>query len=175
MKSVETRIFGMALKHKLLSVDDLQPHPNNPRQGDVGAISQSLEAHGQYKPIVVNERDMTILAGNHTWQAAQALGWDKIATVLVDVDDEEAKRILLVDNRTNDLASYDDFALTDLLSSLAGGTELGLEGTGWDGDDLDDLLVAISFDPIDEEQPRLDERSPAEPVTCPECGHSFSP
>lgn len=131
------------MRHKQIPVDDLTPHPQNARQGDVGAISVSLEEHGQYKPIVVNERNMTILAGNHTWLAAKALGWKKIATVLVDVDDEQARRILLVDNRTNDLASYDDTGLAELLEELAA-TPSGLAGTGFDGDDLDQLLADLN-------------------------------
>lgn len=118
------------------------PHPRNVRQGDIGAICQSLEAHGQYRPIVVHKSTGHVLAGNHTYQAAQALGWKKIAMTFVDCDEEQALRILLVDNRANDLAIYDDDALADLLKELdASG---GLQGTLFDGDDLDDLLFRIS-------------------------------
>lgn len=59
----------------------------------------------------------------------------------VDVDDRDARRILVADNRTSDLASYDDFALADLLKQLA--EEDGLPGTGYDGSDLDDLLADL--------------------------------
>ena len=48
-------------------------------------------------------------------QAAKALGWPEIAVTWVDVDEEQAARIVLVDNRTNDLAGYDEAALADLL------------------------------------------------------------
>ena len=47
---------------------------------------------------------MEVLAGNHTLLAARALGWKEIAATFVEVDDEYAKRILLVYNRTDDLA-----------------------------------------------------------------------
>jgi hypothetical protein len=50
----------------------------NVRQGDIGAISESLKAHGQYRPIVVDKRTNRILAGNHTWKAAKSLGWTQI-------------------------------------------------------------------------------------------------
>src|SRR5215210_3441174 len=79
---------------------DLRPYDANPRRGDVEAIKASLQAHGQYRPIVVNRPTMQVLAGNHTLEAARELGWVTIAATFVDVDDEQAKRIVLVDNRT---------------------------------------------------------------------------
>ncbi len=117
---------------------NLTPHPRNVRQGDVGAIVNSLEAHGQYRPIVVQKETGHILAGNHTYQAAKALGWDKIAVTYVDCDNEQALRILLADNRANDLASYDDAALVELLTELAESS--GLEGTLFEPEDLQNLL-----------------------------------
>ena len=155
------------LKIMRVPVSDLNLHPHNARQGDVGAICQSLEAHGQYKPLVVQKSSNTVLAGNHTLQAASALGWKEVDVTFVDVDDEHALRILLVDNRTSDQATYDDTVLTDLLEHLVHTGE-GLHGTGWDGDDLDELLADVvpKFQPTDAEQPRLDQRNP---TTCPNC------
>lgn len=123
-------------------VADLHPYPGNPRQGDIGAICQSLETHGQYRPLVVNRRDRTVLAGNHTLAAAAALGWPEVLVTYVDVDDEQARRIILVDNRTNDLACYDEEQLLDLLHTLAV-TPDQLDGTGFDLDDMDDLAVRL--------------------------------
>lgn len=122
-------------------ITSMQAHPSNVRQGDVGIICQSLEHHGQYRPIVVHKSTNNILAGNHTWQAANALGWDKIACTYVDCDDEQALRILIADNRANDLASYDDAALAELLKELANSE--GLEGTLFEPSDLDDLLAML--------------------------------
>jgi DNA modification methylase len=137
-----------------IDIGTVQPYDENPREGDVGALTVSLERNGQYRPIVVNRRDMRILAGNHTWKAAQALGWGSIAATFVDVDDEAARRIVLVDNRSNDVASYDEQALADLLQTLVleEGPE-GLVGTGFDGDDLDQLLADLTPDDPDEGDP----------------------
>ncbi len=126
-------------------IDTLTPHPSNSRQGDIGAISESLQHHGQYRPIVVQQSTRHIVAGNHTWKAAKTLGWDTISATLIDVDDEAALRILLVDNRTNDLATYDDHGLADLLVELAQ-TPQQLAGTGFDGDDLDLLIAQMDSD-----------------------------
>lgn len=136
------------LKIQKVPITTLTPHPRNVRQGDVGAIIQSLQAHGQYRPIVVQRSSNHILAGNHTYKAAVQLGWDSLSVVYVDVDDDEALRILLVDNRTNDLASYDESGLVDVLKSLIE-TERRLEGTGYDGDDIDALLRGLDDSPSD--------------------------
>lgn len=125
-------------------IANVQPHPRNVRQGDVGAIVTSLEAHGQYRPIVVQKETGFILAGNHTFQAARALNWDKIAVTFVDCDEEQGLKILLADNRANDLASYDDNALAELLTELAEGT--GLDGTLFEPEDLQTLLNDLAPD-----------------------------
>lgn len=137
------------LKALATNIDAVQPHPRNVRQGDVGAISQSLEAHGQYRPIVVHKPTGNILAGNHTYAAARSLGWTQIAATLVDCSEEQALRILLTDNRANDLASYDDQALVDLLKDLMTTPEQ-LAGTMFDPADLDDLIGLL-------EPPNLDD------------------
>ena len=134
-----------SLKVEQVKTGQLNLHPHNARQGDVGAICQSLEAHGQYRPLVVQRSTGNVLAGNHTLQAAQALGWTEVDVTYLDVDDDQALRILLVDNRSNDLATYDNSVLTDLLESLVR-SDFGLEGTGFDGSDLDDLLAEFQED-----------------------------
>ena len=130
------------IAHLAQPITQFKTHPKNVRQGDVGAISQSLTAHGQYRPIVVQKSTGHILAGNHTYLAAKSLGWEQVAATFVDCDDEQAIKILLVDNRANDLAMYDDRALADLLKDLVA-TDAGLDGSLFTGDDLDDLLFRL--------------------------------
>ena len=122
-------------------IDSVQPHPRNVRQGDVGAIANSLQLNGQYRPIVVHKTTGNILAGNHTYKAAVALQWTEIAITYVDCTDDQALKILLADNKANDLASYDDNALAELLKDLVGGP--GLDGTLYELSDLDDLIALL--------------------------------
>jgi hypothetical protein len=138
------------IETETISIDLLQPHPRNVRQGDIGAISESLKAHGQYRPITYQKSTGRILAGNHTWKAAKALGWKEIVATSIVCNDEEAIRILLADNRTSDLADYDDAGLAELLKELAD-TTTGLEGTLFDGDALDQLLNDLGeYTPADD-------------------------
>jgi len=124
----------------------LRPHPRNPRRGDLEAIKQSLSHHGQYRPIVANGRTGEVLAGNHVFRAARELGWKQIDVSFVDVSEEEATRIVLVDNRTSDLAAYDDELLVELLSDLD-----DLSGTGFDEQALDDLLDEVAPPPLEDD------------------------
>jgi len=149
------------IEHTIVDIDSVQPHEKNVRQGDIGAISESLKAHGQYRPIVVDKRTNRILAGNHTWKAAKALGWQQIAAGYVETkDDDEALRILLADNRTTDLASYDDSGLAELLKQLSE-TDIGLEGTAFDGDDLDALLKDLGHFELPTDVDEIPEDVPA--------------
>jgi len=127
------------LESLAINIDEVHTHPANVRQGDVGAISESLKAHGQYRPIVYQQSTHRILAGNHTYKAAKALGWTHIAATPVICDDEQALRILLADNKANDLATYDEPELIELLKQLADTSE-GLIGTLFDEDELDSLI-----------------------------------
>jgi hypothetical protein len=125
-------------------IDDLIRHPDNPRQGDVGAISASIEVNGWYGTVVAQSSTGRVLAGNHRIEAARHLGMTEVPVYWVDVDDATARRIMLADNRTNDLATYDDAVLAELLTAVAEDDDLF--GSGYDGDDLDDLLADIAGD-----------------------------
>ena len=129
---------------EMVPVSDLVIHPDNPRQGDVGAIVTSIENNGWDGTIVAQRSTRRVLAGNHRLQAAHGAGIEQVPVYWVDVDDTEAKRILLADNRTSDLASWDDNILAGLLESLAQQDEL--LGSGYDGDDVDELLADLNYD-----------------------------
>lgn len=126
-------------------IEDLILLPGNPRKGDVEAVKRSYEKFGQRKPIVAL-LDGTVIAGNHQLMAARELGWTRIAVVRVDDDDQTAKAFALADNRTGDLGSYDNDALLQLLQDVAGDGDL-LIATGFNADDLNDLMIATQAPP----------------------------
>lgn len=134
-------------------IKELRNYHKNARRSNVEEIKKSLTIHGQYRAIVANVgthtgRKNEVLGGNHTLQAARDLGWDSIAVTFVDVDDDQAKRIVLVDNSISDKATFDVGLLTAELESLE-----DLEGTGYTDDDLDKLLNGLETgdDPKDSE------------------------
>ena len=121
-----------------VAIDELKPYPNNPRRGNIKLIADSLKEYGQYKPIIVNKSNNEILVGNHTHAAAKTLGWTEIEVAFIEVDEETAAKIVLVDNRAGDLSEYDNNALLELLERLN-----DLEHTGYGDDEYDDVLARI--------------------------------
>ena len=155
-----THNIRQELARLAVDIETLQTHPRNVRQGDVGAISISLEKNGQYRPIVVHKSTSQILAGNHTYKAAKALGWTHIAATPVICDDEQALRILLADNKANDLATYDEPELIELLKQLAD-TSDGLLGTLFDEDELDSLIEDNSHFELPSEVDDVPDKAPS--------------
>ncbi len=117
-------------------VDRLRKHARNPRRGDVAAIADSITHNGFFGAILAREGTGEILAGNHRFDAAVAMGAGSVPVVWVDVDDATARRILLADNRTNDIATYDDELLGELLAELDSPI-----GTGYGDDEVRKLLA----------------------------------
>lgn len=131
----------------------LAPFHKNPRRGDVEAIAEAVTELGQYKPIVVNKGTITgrpneILAGNHTHQAVLRVGLPSIDVVYVDVDDDTAAKIVLTDNRTGDLGTYDNDVLFERLGALQ-----SLTATGFTKADYDEILAELNPTPAAPHQP----------------------
>ena len=121
--------------------------PGNPRRGVPEAIAASLTAFRQRKPVVAKV-DGTVIAGNHTLDAAEALGWDELAVVWVDDDETTAGAYALADNRTAELGGYDEEALAALMAEVHAADAELYAATGWTGDDLEDLLAKLAPEPI---------------------------
>jgi len=139
-----------ALKRLLVPIEELAPHPLNPRRHDLSAIQASLRAFGQQRPVLVvpagriDANRSTIVAGHGTTEGARAEGWTHIAVLQSDLSDEDIDRYLAADNRTSDLGTYDDRQLMGLLERLDG--EQAYEGTGYGGDDLAELRALLNVD-----------------------------
>lgn len=122
-------------------IKDLKLDPNNARKHDqrnLDAIKTSLDTFGQRKPIVIT-KDGTIIAGNGTVTAAKALQWLTIDVVVVpeNWDAEKVKAFALADNRSAELATWDENVLASQL--------IDLEIEGWD-------IALLGFDKKEEEQ-----------------------
>jgi len=137
---VSAQIINIGDKVEMVALGDLSCHPDNPRRGDVEAIRASIRANGFYGALVVQRSSGFILAGNHRFMAAEAEGLDRVPVIYVDAGDDDAKAILVGDNRLSDLAENDPELLAALLQAIQAG-ERGLAGTGYSDDDLAELLA----------------------------------
>lgn len=121
-------------------VSGLRPHPRNARRGNVDAIRRSIRAHGFLSALVVQRSTGYVLAGSHRLAAARAEGLEAVPVIWADVDDETALRVMLADNRTSDVAGYDEEALLGLLREVT----MDLDATGFGVDDLDELARKVA-------------------------------
>lgn len=146
------------------------PYENNPRKNDpaVDAVAKSIQEFGWRQPLVLDAQGV-IVAGHTRYKAAKKLKLKSVPCVLADdLTPEQIKAYRIADNSTNSIAEWD---IDLLLSELAELPQYDFSEFGLT--DIDGLLKDVNFDPVPEdEQPRLDEKSPIE---CPHCGMEFVP
>lgn len=157
-----------------IPLTELTPFPGNAKRGDVEQIRSSLRRNGQYRSLVVREGAdgssmdgaLVVLAGNHTLQALAAEGHKVARCEVIQCDDDTARRINLVDNRSAELGGYDNDALAELLSYMDG----DYEGTGYTDDDVQALITPPDIEelePAGADEDDADTTPPKEPVTKP--------
>lgn len=106
-----------------LPIATLVPDPKNARSHDkdnLAAIKASLAKFGQRRPIVINVANGSVIeAGNGVYLAATELGWTHLAAVRVHDDPANQTGYALADNRTAELADWNDGVLRELLFQTA--------------------------------------------------------
>lgn len=143
MKSRDERVRTDG--YEVVDVNTLTQYPGNPRRGDVEAIRESIQANGFVGSLIVQKSTRHVLSGNHTLQALIAEEVEEVPVVWADVDDDEARRIVLAMNRASDLGWYDNDDLAALLEAF-GDDEDALMGTLYGSSDLDALHAILTSD-----------------------------
>lgn len=139
------------LRALAVPLDAVQVDPaNKMTHGDrnLSAVAESLRRFGQRKNLVANLRPgapPVLEAGSGTLEAARRLGWKFIAVAFQQDDERTAQGYGVADNRTAQLAEWDEEALAD----WARDDEETARAVGFDDDDLGALLG-------DEEQPEIE-------------------
>ncbi len=119
-----------------LPIDQVEPNPWNPNK-QIPQVAQaereSITRFGFVDPITVRvvpgEHDRwQIIDGEHRWREARDLGYETIAAVILDVTEDEAKKLTIVLNETR--GDADVVLLGQLLQQLA---------------DTDDFRVALPY------------------------------
>jgi site-specific DNA-methyltransferase (adenine-specific) len=134
-------------------IEDLTLDPRNARthsQKNLDAIATSLTKFGQRKPIVITG-DGVVLAGNGTLEAAKSLKWDYIdvSVTPADWDIDTARAYALADNRTAELAEWDEAVLAKQLLELHD-ADFDIEALGFE------MPQVIEPEPLDEDEMPLE-------------------
>lgn len=151
---------------ELRPLDAVRPYANNPRQNDdaVEAVAESIRRFGFRQPIVVDQ-DGVIVAGHTRFRAAQRLGLATVPVhVATDLTPDEVRAYRLADNKTAELASWDDAMLSIELDALRGA---GIDWTllGFDEEELAKLLAPAGTEGLTD--PDAVPEKPADPITKP--------
>jgi len=119
------------------------PTDENPRRGDTDLIGASIDRLGFYGAVLVQKSSGRIIAGNHRSRAAREHGADSVPALILDVTDDEARRIMLMDNASQNRASMDEAVLLETLRTFIDGDEADLAGTGYTDDELEVLTRTV--------------------------------
>ena len=98
------------MKVVMLPIKAIVPYDNNPRKNEkaVDAVANSIREYGFKKPILVDE-DYVIIAGHTRRLAAIKLGLEEVpCVILTDLDETKKKAFRLADNRTAEIAVWDE-------------------------------------------------------------------
>ena len=131
-----------------LATDELTPYANNPRNNDaaVTAVAASIKEFGFKIPIVVDKENV-IVAGHTRLRAAQLLGLDTVPVIRADdLTDDQVRAFRLADNKTAELAEWDDEKLNLELAQLS---DFDMAAFGFD--ELDDTADVDEIDDDPEE------------------------
>lgn len=139
-----------AVGHRPL--DEIQPHPGNPKQHDIGLIVGSLRRFGFLDPVVIDQRTDLLVSGHGRCEALRSMrengeepptgvagedwrvpvyeGWSSR-------DDDEAAAALVALNRSTEAGGWDDAALRTILDRLS---DIGrLDGVGYSDREIERL------------------------------------
>jgi ParB-like chromosome segregation protein Spo0J len=140
-----------------IKIKDLLNDPSNVRKHDernLDSIKASLQRFGQQKPIVVDGKGI-VVAGNGTLDAAKSLGWKDIEIVRTELVGADAVAYAIADNRTAELAIWDDDALAQTLAALKLDESIDEAITGFTDQEIEELIGKSFGDIVEDEVPEV--------------------
>lgn len=148
----------------VLDPANVRRHPSR----NLDAIKGSLTRFGQQKPVIVDSKGI-VIAGNGTVMAAKDLGWEHINILRTTLEGSEATAYAIADNRTAELAEWDDAALAQQIAALQTEDEELARACGFANQEIERLIetttgIAASQNPVDEWQdmPEFQQEAKAE-------------
>src|SRR5690554_3596350 len=125
-----------------INIDDVNEYENNPRLNDaaVDAVAASIKEFGFKVPIIIDSNNV-IVAGHTRVKACRKLGITEIPAVIADdLTEDQINAFRLADNKTHELALWDDKKLLEELEKIS------LDMLQFGFEDLEDLLEEDVFE-----------------------------
>jgi ParB family chromosome partitioning protein len=103
----ETKTVEQGRNQRRVPIEFLRPNPRNPRRNfaetELDELAASMRERGIIQPIVVrpvhgSQDCYEIIAGERRWRAAQRAGLHVVPIVPLDVNDDEALQLAIIEN-----------------------------------------------------------------------------
>ena len=105
-KEINTKNYDI----KVMSIFEIKPYKNNPRQVNQTAINQVKKSIKQnsFSNVIVVDKNLEVIAGHTRLEAAKQLNIMELPVFIAkDLSEEQARRLRLLDNRLVELTPWD--------------------------------------------------------------------
>lgn len=118
------------LKIEYVPPSKLKLNSKNPRLNDkaVDSIVKSIEKFGWTNPILVRKSNDVVIAGHTRLKAAIELKLKEVPVIYLDYNETNAQAYMIADNKTSEIAEWDESGLKELLLGLKDEIDLTLLG-----------------------------------------------
>lgn len=110
------------MKTKTLQIDGLNPAPYNPRiklqkgMKEWEDLNNSITKYGLVVPIIINERNNTVVSGHQRISAMKEQGIKEAEAIIVDLDEKEERKLNVALNKIE--GKWDFEKLDELLEEM---------------------------------------------------------
>jgi site-specific DNA-methyltransferase (adenine-specific) len=160
------------MKIQNIELSKILPYINNPRKNlNVDKVASSIKEFGFQQPIVV-DKQFVIIVGHTRYEAAKKLELKEVPIVIADLSEVQAKAYRIADNKVAQ-DNYWDFEKLQLELDSILENNYELMNTGFDVDELDNLLNKVEDKDDNIEDSEITEDNLKASKKCPSCGYEF--
>ncbi len=147
-----------------VGVEELRRWEENPRKNKaaISHVAESIERFGFASPIIARAEDKMIIAGHTRYEAALQLGLESVPVRFMNLSLADSKLLALADNKTAEIATWDEEELEKVLQSLVDEGH-NVEGLGWNEEELQELIDLSEPTEAEDEPPEV--REDEEPIS----------
>jgi hypothetical protein len=117
---------------KMENIQDLKPHPKNPREHSkrqIKALAEAIKRNGFRRPIIVSSLSKVIIAGHGTCEAAKLLEMEEVPVDYQNFESSAEEAAFLVsDNHIARMGTTDSKMVAEIMQDFGG---LDLESFGF--------------------------------------------
>lgn len=140
----------------ILPLDDITPNPSNPNTHptkQIKLLGKIIEEQGWRAPIVISSRSNLVVKGHGRLLAAYEMGMGFVPIEYQHYDSAAAETAdMVADNKIAEFSELDEDILHELLKEM-NADEFDLSLTGFDEEELDNILTSISTFDTPEKDP----------------------